>query len=509
MHKCLAVSLILALGPSAFTADKLDVDARVKAIAPYLDEQTLGVAHVDLTRVDTATLTSWVARIGQFPTQSADAFKNAVEEWVKAFRKAGGKDVYAFFSLADLPQNPPFLIVPLEGQADGEALSKLFQKGTQNVPPAEVAEKLGNVLFVGAKATRQRLATLKPTPHPELAKAIAAAGDTAAQVLLLPSADARRALQESLPTLPKQFGGVPITTITDGILWGALGVDGPPQLAVHLFIQSKDARAADRLQAWITDFWKQVGQEKGVRQALPNFNALTKHLTPTAQGDHLTLNVGEKDLTAFLTPVVRQTRLSASRARSMNNLKQIVLALHNYHDSKGRFPTAALYSKDGKPLLSWRVAILPYVEHGELYKEFKLDEPWDSEHNKKLIARMPAVFQARPDLPAGKTTYLGVAGKSAMFPPDPKPLRIQDVTDGTSNTIFIVEATPDHAVIWTKPEDYNYDPAKPLAGLRGAEGGFIAAFVDGSVRFISNTIDPKTLDALFTRNGGEVIGNIP
>ncbi len=508
MHKWLAVPLILAVGLSAFTADKLDVNARVKAIAPYLDEQTLAVAHVDLSRVDVDAATAWLSRIGQFPAKQAAGLKSAAEGWVKAFRKAGGNDVYAFFSLADLPQNPPFLIVPLEGRADAAALGKLF-KDTEGIWPAEVAEKLGNALFVGSKTTRQRLATLKPSPRPELAKAIAAAGDTAAQLLVLPSADARRALQESLPTLPKQFGGVPMTTITDGIRWGALGVDGPPQLTVHLFIQSKDASAADRLHAWITDFWTRVGQEKGVRQAWPPFQELTKHLTPTAQGDHLTLNLGDKDLTAFLTPAVRAFRTSATRQRSMNNLKQSVIAMHNYHDTMRHFPPAAISSKDGKPLLSWRVAILPYLDQGDLYKQFKLDEPWDSEHNKKLIARMPAVFRSRPDLPPGKTTYLGVAGKSAMFPPDGKPIRIQDVTDGTSNTIFIVEVAPDHAVTWTKPEDYNYDPQKPLAGLRNPEGGFNAAFVDGSVRFISDKIDPKVLDALFTRNGGEVIGNIP
>jgi len=102
-----------------------------------------------------------------------------------------------------------------------------------------------------------------------------------------------------------------------------------------------------------------------------------------------------------------------------------------------------------------------------------------------------------------------VAGRAAMFPPGPKPVRIQDVLDGTSNTIFIVEADADRAVVWTKPEDYSYDPAKPLDGLGKEAGGFNAVFVDGSVRVISRKIDPKTLAALFTRDGGEVIGEVP
>ena len=83
---------------------------------------------------------------------------------------------------------------------------------------------------------------------------------------------------------------------------------------------------------------------------------------------------------------------AARRAQSMNNLKQFALAMHNYHDTNGKFPAASSFDKDGKPLLSWRVHVLPYLEQAELYKQFHLDEPWDSEHNKKLIEKMPNVL---------------------------------------------------------------------------------------------------------------------
>jgi RNA polymerase sigma factor (sigma-70 family) len=82
----------------------------------------------------------------------------------------------------------------------------------------------------------------------------------------------------------------------------------------------------------------------------------------------------------------------AQRARSMNNLKQILLAMHNYHDANGNMPHD-ITDKDGKPMLSWRVAILPYIEQDNLFKQFKLDEPWDSDHNKKLLALMPSTYR--------------------------------------------------------------------------------------------------------------------
>jgi hypothetical protein len=194
--------------------------------------------------------------------------------------------------------------------------------------------------------------------------------------------------------------------------------------------------------------------------------------------------------------------------RCTNNLRQIGLALFNYHDTYGKFPAIANFDKAGKPLLSWRVHILPFMEHQDLYQEFHLDEPWDSEHNKKLIPRMPGSFRcpSSKTKDPGRTTYLAPVGKNTMFTGDSKQLRVSDVTDGLSNTIFIVDAADDNARIWTKPEDLNYDPEKPLAGLTGHHPGiFASVFGDGSVHLLRDTIDPNTLRGLFTRNQGEVL----
>ncbi len=203
---------------------------------------------------------------------------------------------------------------------------------------------------------------------------------------------------------------------------------------------------------------------------------------------------------------VQKARQSAARAQAQNNLKQIGIALHNYHDTIGSFPPQATYDKNGKPMLSWRVFILPYIEQDNLYKQFHLDEPWDSEHNKKLLAQMPKVYASPADEKSVKdhlTHYQGFFGKGAFFE-GKKGLRIADFTDGTSNTLMIVEASK--AVPWSKPEDIPFDPAKelPKLGLPGAQG-FQAGMCDGSVRFISHTIKPQTLKSLITRDGGEVI----
>jgi type II secretory pathway pseudopilin PulG len=193
------------------------------------------------------------------------------------------------------------------------------------------------------------------------------------------------------------------------------------------------------------------------------------------------------------------------RRQTINNLKQIGLAMHNYHDANGRFPGAAIANKDGKPLLSWRVAILPYIEEDTLYKAFKLDEPWDSEHNKKLAARMPKIYALPGVAKDGdtKTHYRVFAGNGALFETN-RGVRLADVTDGTSNTIMVVEAA--EPVEWTKPDELSYDPAKAPPKL----GFFLkdrchVVFADGAVRPLSKGIKDEVLHKLITRAGGEVI----
>lgn len=207
-------------------------------------------------------------------------------------------------------------------------------------------------------------------------------------------------------------------------------------------------------------------------------------------------------------PAVLAARGAAQRAQAMNNLKQIELAMFIYHDQHNHFPPAVVLGPDGKTPHSWRVELLPHLEQEPLYNQYKMDEPWDSENNKKVLAQMPAVFRDPSGDPNSLDTFVFVlTGDSTMFPAD-KAISVVDVTDGTSNTIMTVEAK--RTVPWTKPEDIAYDPARPMPKLGGLRpGGFLAGFGDGSVRFITETIGEQTLRALFTRAGGEAIQDIP
>jgi hypothetical protein len=204
----------------------------------------------------------------------------------------------------------------------------------------------------------------------------------------------------------------------------------------------------------------------------------------------------------------REVHQAARISASKSGLRQIGLALHTYAgDHRDLFPGDVM-SDSGKSLLSWRVAILPYIEQTELYEAFKLDEPWDSPHNKRLLAEMPAIYASplsQVDLASDhKTVYLRPTG-SGLAMDSHKSVGLE-MPDGTSNTVIAVEANDSHAVPWTKPDDLPYDPKTPLAGLVGQLGdGFLALFADVSVLKMSTGIAPKAWHAMLTRSGRERI----
>jgi hypothetical protein len=202
---------------------------------------------------------------------------------------------------------------------------------------------------------------------------------------------------------------------------------------------------------------------------------------------------------------------SLGRPWASQSLKELVLAMHNYEGVHKRLPAAAILGKDGQPLLSWRVLILPYLEDRELqslFNRFQLDEPWDSLHNMELLTAMPKIYTVGPGAvkPEKGHTYIqAFVGKGTAFEGTQGCRLPDDFPDGVSTTILLVEGG--EPVPWTKPQDILFAANQPLAKLATVrKAGFYAAFGDGSVHYIGDKVPEATLRALITRNGGETIG---
>jgi hypothetical protein len=202
-----------------------------------------------------------------------------------------------------------------------------------------------------------------------------------------------------------------------------------------------------------------------------------------------------------------QRKITEDMRHSVESLKNLVTAILGYEDARKHYPaSAAFMDPEGKPLLSWRVAILPFIGQQELYDQFRKNEPWDSDHNKRLIAKMPEVFRPRDAklAAAGKTKFVAPRGENTVFPLNNQKVLIKSVADGTAHTIQLVEATDDRAVVWTKPDDLEINPRWPNQGLESRAGnGYFVAVCDGSVHKIDPKISNELLMAAFTRSGGE------
>ena len=179
-----------------------------------------------------------------------------------------------------------------------------------------------------------------------------------------------------------------------------------------------------------------------------------------------------------------------------NKLKQIGIALHNYHAVHKSIPSA---NNNG---LSWRVHLLPYLEQSQLYERFNLDEPWDSPTNRALLSEMPDIYQVGQGAGPGKTAILGVASAGGVFADPQTPAKFRDIVDGMSNTAGVVVVADGAAVEWTKPVDYN---SGPPAALRLFNDRYMVLLMDGAVRPISMSWPAANWRNLFNKGDGNII----
>lgn len=223
----------------------------------------------------------------------------------------------------------------------------------------------------------------------------------------------------------------------------------------------------------------------------------------TQTGDALSLVIARPaslgDLPTLVRPLIADAVQQKRAAMARNDLKQIGLGMHNYHDTHQSLPANDQGATEAVGL-SWRVHLLPYLDAYDLYEEFHMDEPWDSEHNKSLIPRMPKIYGNSPE---GKSSIHVFVGEGTPF--GGKPIGITGVLDGTSNTIMVVRAGEDTADVWTKPGGLAFDKANPIQALGNIGEMFDVLFMDASVRSLPKSIDAATLGNLIQHSDGNPV----
>lgn len=478
--------------PSAQQAGPID-----PAVGGYLEDSTIAVVHVDLTKVDVPAAVDWFGQqTGGGLAQQATTAKVVGATLVRSLLDAGLSHVYATLSSLDAARGGTAVLLPCR---DVAAVKLLVETAVTQVP-----KELGYQVFtsdglvvVAQPATWQRIASKPGAGRQALRETLEAGLANAVAVAVNLPDDLRGEISEIWPAkLPEQWmlDLSPKQLMGDVARW-TLVADLPPAAAFSVILGTDSEEGTQRTSAAL--------------EALATKFQLPKEKVSLASAERtLRLSLDQSLLLGELQQLTAPARMSAVAAAGMNDLKQIMLAMHNFYDAYQFMPPRETRSKTDKPLLSWRVHILPYIEQQALYSQFHLDEPWDSPHNSKLIPQMPAIYAAGGQEPeSGKTRLVVPMLEGGAWYGDGPPLTFKEITDGTSNTIAVVIGPKDSAVTWTKPEELPLASDALVEKLFGDSEDLSAAFFDGSVRHVPRSTDPKVIAGMITKSGGEVIPN--
>lgn len=489
-------------------------------VQPFVGESTIVIAKVDLAQValpDLDALFEWPS--DEVKAQYKQAYDLVQTQLSRARTLVGNRPVYAAIDVPVSPARRPVFVFVRNPEAGPSADLLSFLREEKQLQP----ETFGDYLVVGDSPTAdlpRLLAGLSPAPREELAPALQAVERFPVQILLLPPAYLRRVMRELPFELPPHLGGGPSSLFSEGVKWAALGID-PAQLRTRLVVESFSDSGAQELANLIPKMLAAMldAAPQALRQQIPGelLPLLTNAFQPEVTGRRVTIALDGLDENSatfrVLSQLLQVWQAKAREQEEMQRFRIILLAMHNYHDVHGTFPPADKHrGPNGQPLLSWRVYLLPLLDQQELYSQFRLDEPWDSDHNKPLLEKMPDVYASRASVlsPAvvvqpGYTTVQAPVGEKTVFGQN-KPTRIQSITDGTSNTVVLLEVKPELAVPWTAPADYRFDPQHPATGiLVRADERWLCAFADGSTHLLPSRLPAETLLRLFEMNDGQVI----
>lgn len=499
------------------------------ALAAYVNDDTFFAGFVDVTAITKPDGAGRPRLFSELPNADGEASAMAsmlqgLDQMARAVGSAGVDSVYVVMGLADLHQRGgPVLVVNLRAGVAPDNAATMLKSALQKFGPGNGAIEARphgpNAVLVGQWLTLERYATFNNNERADVVGPLGRLADDGAifAAVFCPGPDFRRVVRELWPEMPG-----PLAPLRGELAdrWRHLEVSLPaaPNAVPHIVLQAQDAEAAEVFGKLWHDLPTAVaaldGHNDAHRRANASLQILVDALPAKVEGTRASLVFPtEGDELSKLRKLVAQAADASMQStymeRRLKQFKNIALAMLNYESANKSLPPSAIRDSDGRPLLSWRVAILPYLEQGELYKQFHLDEPWDSPHNLKLLEKMPSVYadpdpELRARIGGGKTTYLVPVAAETIFYKN-EGTTIREVSDGTVKTLLVVEVEPSHAVEWTKPSDWEVNLQEPLVGVqRSDRRRFVVAFADSHVETVPIDVEPAKLRGLLTRSGREV-----
>jgi len=535
-------------------------------IAPLIDDQVVLIVHIDLQKFDfdlifektILFIESGLKTANLPPGQTMDArtltmirsniqaefdymFRDFKEIRKRLTQEAGIKDIFLLIYQDMAPYVPVIMVSPLKDKTPAQR--RVFAQVVRGTFPILFSERefmvcsvphLMNQKDEADPILRAKLKDLKNSETAYLHKAFAQQDGSAATIIgvIPPKTSEYIASLPSSPMLSDNFQRLGIFA-TERIKWISTGLN-INNTSVKVIGQttnnteaSQIVTAIERVSAnSLNDMIKQAETDPNAagmtpeqkQKAIENIRNLQAEFLPVVSNDNQLLLLMDQEtkpqaLGLVLRPLVLGYRSSQQATwgnQCATNLKTLAEALGKYAAEKGTYPPVWTVDTEGKPFHSWRVLILPYLDEEELYNSIKLDESWDSPHNRQFHAKMPTVFRCPASRFANETTttYSWIVGPNTC-PPGPRTLKPSDVTDNPNSTIMLVERK--NSICWMRPEEITEENA--LKGInieRGIgsdhqRGGANTAFFDATIRFIANNAPPNALKTLLSYNSGEEV----
>ncbi len=500
------------------------IEKHADVLSTYVTDDVVAVVYFDLQHLDLEQAMDAADAIGFSKKEllfKLVAVTPKINSEIAKLKSAGVTAAFGLLRMTDLDtMDSTSWVLPVEtgkGAANAAAAVKGLEFGNLPSPFSVVESAPGVVLACGNQQQMARLKQGAPANKRSLDDVASGLGASSIGLLVIGSQDSRRAIRELLPSLPEPFSALTGGLLADQTNWLGVSLSLNKSIAARVVVATNDEATAKKYAALARDAMKFVMSVPGSDEFIPTElkTTLLEGLAPDQSGTRVVISTDRlmadrERLKKMLSPSIKSAQMLVARNQQINSLRQLVLACHNYESAHQHFPTQANVDANGKLQLSWRVAILPFLDLGDLYKEFHLDEPWDSEHNLKLVKKMPAIFRdAGPNAfqnnQDGKTIFLGAAGEGLMFNQATE-VTFRDLTDGSSNTILLAAVAAEHAVPWTKPVDWQVDLQNPTAQLiEGSRTHANVGLGDGSVHSIRLNMDSRNWSGLLTINGGEVV----
>lgn len=321
----------------------------------------------------------------------------------------------------------------------------------------------------------------------------------------------RDAIRELQPQVPDRFGGSKAGKLLSAFDWASISLDWQ-SLSGQVVVQAASEQAAAQMVDQLPEVLSAILGELGGKTVKPLTELIAK-AEMQQSGSQVVLRWDDSQtlpMLQFALKTMEVVREPITQSQTATAMKKMVLGMHNYESAFGAFPTYARFDEDGKSGLSWRVHILPFIGMSELYEQFHLDEAWDSPHNIKLVEQMPSLYAPAAalgedvEIAANHTVYASPVGEGTFFGRD-KRMGFSSLSDGSSNTVAIVELSSEHAVPWTSPLEYRYDLKEPVAKLRDRQGMVTIALFDGSIKRILRDQTVATWLNAFQAADGNII----